>query len=233
MSDEETLAKYARLEGRARTGTVSLRAFDEGVIRTLRAVEDNAHMVIKSIPGLTLPPGEQGLRVTFFFPEDTQEKFKIPGIVLTRDDISPAMNRWHPGSLQYRVPGVGANPVTARGRQGFDRMEELQQAVPFDITYSMMIYTRTRLQGNILLDYILRCYPPYCNVKVQDSEGDYRLYSAWMESLGMIDDVPEVGNRVIAFAVTLRVEAELDLNDPTTQATVTQSTKPTIRRRGT
>ncbi len=186
-------------------------------------------MVIKGIEGLSLAPGATGLHVTFFFPEDTQEKFRIPGIVLTRDDISPSMNRWHPGSMQYRAPAKGAHPVTVGGRQGFDKMEELQQAIPFDITYSLMVYARTRNQGNILLDYILRIYPPYCNVKVQDSEGDYRLYSAFMESLGMIDDVPDVGDRVIAFAVTLRVEAELDLNDPVTQNTVTQRRKPTTR----
>jgi hypothetical protein len=40
----------------------------------------------------------------------------------------------------------------------------------------------------------------------------------------MIDDVPEVADRVIAFAVTLRVEAELDLNDPITQKAVAQRT---------
>lgn len=196
---------------------------------TLRAVEEDGHMVIKNIPGLKLAPGDAGLPVTFFFPEDTHEKFRVPRIVVTRDDISPAMNRWHPGSFQYRVPGEGANVVESRGRRGFDRSESLQQAVPFDITYSLMLYTRTRAQGNTLLDFVLRCYPPYCNVKVQDSVGDYRLYSAFMESLGMIDDVPEVADRVIAFAVTLRVEAELDLNDPITEKTVTQVV-PRIKR---
>lgn len=229
----------ARLLGQAPTGTVGLRSFDEGVVKTLRAevVEskevrssNGGNYFIKNITGLNLAPGAPGVPVTFFFPEDLNEKFRVPCIVINRDDISPAMNRWMPGSFQYRAPAGGAIPTTVGEAQGFDRTEELQQAVPFDLSYSIVLYTRSRVQGNILLDYVMRIYPPYCNVKVQDSIGDYRLYSAFTESVGSLDDVPEVGERVIVFAITLRVEAELDLNDPVIQKTVT--VRPPLRTRG-
>ncbi len=64
------------------------------------------------------------------------------------------------------------------------------------------------------MDYVLRIYQPYSRVLVTDSVGDCRDYAAFMESISHLDEVPEVTDRVLGFAVTLRVEAELDLNDP-------------------
>lgn len=223
---DDIQSRRDRVEGRARSGTVGLRAFDEGVVRTMRpvlveAAEGVGGNYFLQIPGMNNAPGEPGVPIIFSFPEDMHEKFKIPAITVMREDMAPAMQRWHPGSLQYRAPAAGALPVVVGAQTGFNRYEELQQAVPFDITYALVLYARNRVQGNYLLDYVMRIYPPYCNVKVQDSLGDYRLYSAWTEGIGMLDDVPEVGDRVIAFAVTLRVEAELDLNDPVTYAAVT------------
>lgn len=221
-----------RQEGRARTGTVGLRSFDEGIVRTLRTVlveptQGQADYYLQGIEGLDLAPGMPGVPIVFTYPEDAFAKYKVPVITVNRDDIEPAMNRWHPGSLQYRAPAPGAHQVTVRGRTGFDRYEEMQQAVPYDLTYSLVLYTRTRNQGNILMDYCLRIYPPYCNVKVLDSIGDFRLYAAFTEGIGSLDDVPEIGDRVIAFAVTLRVEAELDLNDPYTYKAVMGTTTRT------
>ena len=54
-----------------------------------------------------------------------------------------------------------------------------------------------------------------------DSIGDVRTYEAFQESISPLDEVSEVVDRVIGFAVTLRVEGELDLLDPETKNTVT------------
>jgi len=73
---------------------------------------------------------------------------------------------------------------------------------------------------NQLLDYVLRIYAPYCTVAVSDSLGDLRSYHAFMESISHLDELGEVTGRMIGFALTLRVEAELDLNDPTETTSV-------------
>lgn len=250
----------ARESGEAPSGVVGLRNFDAGVVETLGAevheVETGRgpHSNYYITPTKTFPvepaPGLPGIPVTFSHPEDIYARYRQPVIVVRRDDISPAMNRWHPGHKSWRAPAQEANPVTVTiypqtfGElvfHGFDKYETKDTGVPFDITYSIQIYARHRGKGpmpkkgrptgfvdetgspasgsprnqvNSVLDYVLRRYAPYCQVFVEDSLGDRRKYSAFMEAVSHLDEVPEVTERVLGFAVTLRVEAELDLSDP-------------------
>jgi len=243
--DATTLLLQERIAGRAPTGTVGLRAFDEGVVVTMggqlalnsKGVPVNYFLQVAGVKGRVGRDGTPipGVPIVFAFPEDVFEKYDLPLIVVRRDDIAPSMGRWHPGLLQYRAPALTASPIVTPSNPGnpdagnligFDSVEELQQAVPYDITYTISVYARNRGSGtnqaNGILNAILREYQPYCAVFVSDSLGDGRTYEAFQEAISHLDEVPEVVDRVIGFAVTLRVEAELDLNDPETHATVTQ-----------
>ena len=241
-----------RTEGRARTGFVNLRSFDEGVVETLGAridaETDNYFLKLDEVdtvgfdPPVSSPfnrgpvdprPGLPAIPVTFAFPEEMFEKYSIPLLLVRRDDIAPALQRWHPGALQYRAPGRGAlqvqnNEVTPPVT-GFDRVEQVDQAAPFDLSYTINIVARNRgapgvrNQANRLLDHVLRIYQPYCRVLVRDSIGDTRSYEAFMEGISHLDEVAEVTDRVIGFAVTLRIEGELDINDPVIRKTVTRA----------
>lgn len=250
-----------RTEGRARTGFVNLRSFDEGVVETLGAKIDadlqNYFLDLEPVetvgfdPPETSPfhrgiveprPGLPGIPVTFALPEDVFEKYSIPVILVRREGLDPAMQRWHPGSLQYRAPGRGAHPVqyqassTSEVKEGFDRAEQVDQAAPFDLLYTINVVARNRgapgilNQANRLLDHVLRIYPPYCRVLVKDSVGDLRSYEAFMEGTSPLDEVADVTDRVIGFAVSLRIEGELDLTDPVIRKTVTRAM--TLRKEG-
>jgi hypothetical protein len=243
-----------RTEGRARTGFVNLRSFDEGVVETLGARIDeeteNYFLNLEEVEtvGFDPPvsshfhrgpvdprPGLPAIPVTFAYPEDVFEKYSIPMILVRRDDISPALQRWHPGTLQYRAPGRGAHPSEYKQYQtsdpvkGYDRVEQVDQAAPFDLSYTINIVARNRgapgvrNQANRVLDHVLRIYQPYCRVLLKDSVGDARSYSAFMEGISHLDEVADVTDRVIGFAVTLRIEGELDLNDPVIRKTVTRA----------
>jgi hypothetical protein len=250
-----------RHEGRARTGFVDLRSFDEGVAETLGAKIDEKEGdyflnleptdTVGFDPPKTSPfhrgnvqprPGLPGIPITFFFPEDVFKKYSIPLIWIRRESVDPAMQRWHPGMLQYRTTGRGAIPVQYKRTQtsseiaGFDRVEQVDQAAPFDLIYTINVVARTRTgapntQGaNRLLRHVLGVYPPYCEVRLKDSIGDFRTYEAFMEGVSPLDDVAEIADRVIGFAVSLRIEGELDLVDPVVRKTVTQQVT-TLRRR--
>lgn len=243
-----------RTEGRARTGFVNLRSFDEGVVETLGAridpETDNYFLRLEEAetvgfdPAVSSPfnrgpvdprPGLPAIPVTFAFPEEVFEKYSIPLVLVRRDDIAPALQRWHPGALQYRTPGRGAlqvqNNETAPPLVGFDRVEQVDQAAPFDLSYTINIVARNRgapgvrNQANRVLDHVLRIYQPYCRVLVKDSIGDARSYEAFMEGISHLDEVAEVTDRVIGFAVTLRIEGELDINDPVIRKTVTSASR--------
>ncbi len=109
---------------------------------------------------------------------------------------------------------------------GFDRMEQLGQATPYDIQYTISVLARhrgaptQRNQVNALLQSVLRTYPPYGKVDVIDSIGDRRGYEAFNEGIANLDNINEVTERQLGYAITLRVEAELDLKDPITVQTV-------------
>lgn len=255
-----------REAGQSPAGIVGLRNFDEGVVTSLGAVlhdvetgrgpHSNYYLPSPSdLLPVEPPPGLPGIPITFAHPEDVYARYRQPAIIIRRDDITPAMNRWHPGHKSWRAPAQTARPVSVtfdrgtraeRTVEGFDRYETKDTGVPFDIVYTISILARHRGKGrlpkkgsptgfegaagsprnqvNHLLDYVLRIYPPYSQVIVRDSLGDRRRYSAFMEAISHLDEVPEITERVLGFAVTLRVEAELDLSDPVVRRAATALT---------
>jgi hypothetical protein len=128
---------------------------------------------------------------------------------------------------------------------GYDSYQRKEMAVPFDITYTINILARHRGKGtlppkgepvgftgatgsprnqvNRVLQYVLERFPPYGQVYVRDSLDDGRLYSSFMESLSSLDEVPEITERVLGFAITVRVEGELDIGVPCEETVVTAS----------
>ena len=246
MAETPVGTKAQRTAGQRPTGSVGLRNFDQGVLDTLGAVviEQNYWIPTSAVVPVVPTPGQPGIPVVFAFPEDLFERYKQPVITVRRDDISPALQRWHPGLQQYRAPAQTAtafevsrgdplNPIVVRG---YDKYESREQAVPFDITYTISVLARHRgygpsgdtpsgtaspkTQANALFDYVIRIFAPYTSILLRDSLGDCRSYSAFMEGTAHLDELAQVTERVIGFALTLRVEAELDLAATVEQTSV-------------
>ena len=161
-----------------RNGDVWLSDFDRGVITSLGAVINTVGdmYVLKDVPGVSPPPnvGEiefEGVPVYFAFPDETIDPKILPSFVVRRDDITPAMSRWHPGAQQYTVPATNAHAVTVTNprtgdviAEGFDEYEDKSQAVPFDLMYTIQIRARYRnnlkVESMKMLHYTLKKYPP-------------------------------------------------------------------------
>jgi hypothetical protein len=212
-----------RLQGLEQTGLVTLRDFDRGVAITLRTVIEDGLCLLK-LPNIDPPPGMSGIPVYMSSPEEMLAKKKLPCVVIQRDSISPAMARWQGvGHQQYNAPALGALPLQLTAPDGsiltgYNAKEVMGQAMPYDIGYTISIFSfgreaQNRLHANRILDHILRVYTPYSVVYLADSIGDTRTYQAYMEGVS-------VNDRAIGFAVTLRVEAELDSLDSEVQKTV-------------
>lgn len=210
-----------------RTGDVFIDDFDRGVIYTLGAElsTDQTMVVIKDLDGVEPAPDYEGVPVFFAFPDETVHNKILPSIVVRRDSIMPAMSRWHLGALAYNIPAPGARGVTITHpitgdviAQGFDTYERKDQAVPYDILYTIEI--RARFRNNLkvesmkMLKYVMKRYQTYTQVGVRDSLGDVRYYDAFNENPTGVDIMPDIAGKEANFNVTLRVEAELDLNDP-------------------
>jgi hypothetical protein len=109
--------------------------------------------------------------------------------------------------------------------RGVDMTEDKAQAVPFDLLYTIQIRARYRnnlkVESMRMLQFTLKRFPPYCTVYIRDSENDLRSYTAFMESPAALDTKPDVAGRETNFNISLRVEAELDLNDPVLRQNLT------------
>jgi hypothetical protein len=220
-----------RISGTRPNGTVTLRDFDQGFVETLGGqVINNQYYV--TIEGVTPPSGEPGIPVHFFFGEDLFTNLRYPCFLVLRDDVAISHMRLHPFMQQYRAPAKTALPVTVpvgpnRTGSYFDRTVQREQATPYDITYTLQIYNTLRgghggrRAANAMLDHVLRLWPVYGQVFVKDSTGDLRSYEAFNEGMVNLDDNFGISERVIMFAVTIRVEAEYDLLPELESRTVT------------
>lgn len=234
-----------RYEGRANNGTVSLRAYDEGIVLSLGAelwtslTSKDANAPLESsrpeslFPGffvqvndLSPPEGYPGTPILWSQPEDQYQKAMLPGFEIERGDILPAMNRWHPGSLQFRAPSSTAQSVTVNGKTSFDEFAQRQQAVPFDISYTIYCEVAQRTRGrnaaNAMLLHALKKFPPYSFVALVDSLGDVRTYDVTMEGVSALDETQDVTKRRLGFSLALRVAAELDLSDEYTKKAISE-----------
>lgn len=242
------IAFEERYTGKARNGEVHLRDFDRGVVETFGGViyqdpdpncEHNGNYFLTNVPYLKGPPGMPGVPVNFAFPEDLSDVFVYPMVLITREDISPATNRYHPGTQQYRVPAIGSLPAVAqwgnKTATGWNRMADRGAPVPYDISYTIGIYAYRRGdtpganlgvkgQANALLEYVLAWYQPYTAIDVYDSVGDRRVYFATVDSASPMDDVMTVAERTIGWTISMVVEAELDLTQERSHPTALTGT---------
>jgi len=241
---EELLRAY--YEGRLRTSSVSLFHFDLGVVETMGGVRDTApngtrQFYLKDVAGVPYAPDHPGVPIVFEVSDDLYRSHKLPAVVVRRTSMPFAMQRWHPGTRQYRVPAEYADPVQlADGRQGWTAYEERQQAIPMDLNYTITLAARNRGGGALgegvneaqnLLQYMWQFWQPYCQVFTRDSgtpPGDTtrRSYAAFLEGVDPEAQVLEVTGRLIGFNLNLRVEAEIDMNAADTYPAVSQD--PTI-----
>ncbi len=198
-----------------RTGSVSLKNFDAGIIETMKPVirVDNSG---KSGYYLDIPEliEDRYVPIIFVFPEQTIEKYILPSIVIRRDDIALDLVRWASLAIDYRVPAENAVQKVVNGVVGYDYYEQKMSAFPYNITYGIDVFTRFRNHSVLIFNKLLTIYPPYGVVYVKDSLGEIRSYDAFMENVNHIEELTDVADRVIGFSLMVRVEAELDSYEP-------------------
>lgn len=206
-----------------RTGLVTVRNFDQGIIDTMGAAPGPvppgpSQSRTCSILGVPYPDGStKSVNVYFSQPEPIYRLKLFPFVTVNREDISPALNRWmNVGQLDYRT-GVSGTQMVINGVSGFSQYEAKYQAQPFDITYTITMMDRYEVGAQAILSKMLRAFPPIGRLIVFDSLGLNRTYDAYVEgSVTNLQDLTDPVNRVRGYAMTIRVEAELDVADPYT-----------------
>lgn len=204
----------------SQTGSVFLRDFDEGVLNALGAVSNPNAFRIEN--GQRIPDpchkievAGESIPVYFSQPEQVFRKKVYPFVTINRDDFVPAMNRWHgPGQLEYKA-GVGGL-VTIEGRTGHLEHSMKFQAYPYDITYTVSCWDRYENTLHPILAYVLRRLPPIGRIVVKDSLNLVRSYELYGEgSVAALGEIIDPVTRARGYAITIRVEGEMDLSEQT------------------
>lgn len=218
-----------------KTGQVFLEDFDLGLARTiggkLTPIEldgEETQVFAVDIPGVQGPDLYSGLvPIQMSEPEDSYADMVLPQIVIFRTSINPAMARWFPGGFEYQVPAKNAQQVTAgNGVVGPSLVERKAWTYPYDISYDVHIRARRRYQADQILQKLQQYLWAYGQLYLTDSEGDERGYYAYLESIDQLNELTDISDRSVGHTMSLRVEAELDANNPTvskTQYIVTDS----------
>lgn len=230
-----------------RLGDVSLRSFDEGVFRTLMAEiiggrfflpleyakgvtppqfsEYSAQVEVEGLIGETMP----GIPFIYGNPASAIMRHLIPCIRVRREDPSPALERSHSKYLKYRIPADGEQPVHVdyRGTEisGFGKYEEQEGATPVDIPYTVVCEAAgksARLNAHVLLDHCMRILYPHGKVCVIDSTGRERLYQVHCEGPSELTEIGDIRDRVVSFALSVRLQGEIDLSYAYTETAVTE-----------
>ncbi len=190
-----------------KTGEVFIRDFDLGVVTSMGSVLNTAQDGYeRAVPGITAP-----VPVVFMYPGQVFVEYLLPSIVIRRDDISFALQRWMPKQTVYRQPSQGATPLPVGDDTGFDSYDTKEMAYPADISYTISCFARYRDEANAILRAVLGVYKPYCDVSVVDSEAEIRKYLGTVTSVNGFDEVVSVADRQIGLTVSLIVQGELDL----------------------
>lgn len=203
-----------------KTGEVFVRNFDQGVVETFGGTVqtvDGRRGYFISVVGAT----PMNVPIIFNNPEQVYENKIYPSFLVARDSIEPALQRWHSVKQFEYMAGVSGSEEVIGNVSGFSEVERKQQAWPFDLFYTLTAYARYEHEAIPMMKKILRMCQPYSKVKLIDSLGDERSYSCYAESgIQDISEYVDVSDRLKAYVVSVRIEGELDLNDPVVQSTV-------------
>ena len=209
-----------------KTGEVFIRNYDQGVVETMNGYvatlggKRNYYIDIPACNPVQVP-------VIFLNPEQFYEDKIYPSIVMARTGAFPALQRWHSVGLREYVVGDAVSGVSTitnpdgSSVSGFDAVEIKAQAMPFDLMYDITCYARYEREAIPMLKHLLRVWQPYSKIKLIDSLGQNRIYNVYNESdVSDLSEIVDVADRVKSYMISIRIEGELDLNDPYVRATV-------------
>lgn len=229
-----------------RIGDVSLRDFDNGVYKTLMAeiMGGRYFLPVQYAPGVTPPlfseysaqieveglVGEQMPGIPFIYgnPAAAVMRYLVPCIRLKREDPSPALERSHSKHIKYRAPADGQTEITVdyRGKEkkGYAVYEEQEGSTPVDIPYTITAEAAgksARRNAHVLLEHCMDVFYPHEKLCVVDSLGRERLYQVHCEGPSELTQIGDVRDRIVSYALSMRVQAELDLRKAREERTVT------------
>jgi len=204
--------------------TVGLKDFDRGMILSLGSQlidlqidGDTRQAYVLKVNGLETNLEFYAPYVPVFFttPEDVFQPYRLPCVVIRRNDLTPAFDR-SPYYGYQRTSAPTAQkvmiPTNSGMLTGYNKYVRAELPTPFDIAYDIQMYARTQNTAIPLLMKLLQvCRPPFFSVAVFDSVGDKRQYDAGEVSVSNGSELSDIADRTISYTISFSIRGELDL----------------------
>lgn len=223
-----------------RNGHVDLIDFDLAITRQTGAVlDEEQNEWYLPINFEITDPAKGPLALTralvvFKRPEPTQVQHEVPQIAIICDDIDFDASRLQSQTVQYRVPAAGATPISIAGMIGYDCYETKDKEQPYNLTYSIEVWSRYKVPSMILLQMMMKRFPPRGTLVVSATEEAGRnvecdrTYLFFQEGVADLTELNSMVERIPGYSLTIRVEAELTLDrEPITVNAFTGTTGET------
>lgn len=202
------------------TGQVWVRDFDLGVVLQLNPVLVDNNYFVEFSSGLSSSSGTQ-VPIVFDKPEQVYEIRSYPFIHVKRDSMEPALERWHSYGHQDYIAGVPGTEHVVDGETVYDQVEAKPQAWPYDINYTISCYSRYEYEAQTILRHIMRRFRPRLYITVVDTLSENRYYTFFSDgAVNDIGEIVDVAERLKGYSISVKVEGEIDLVDPTVRSTV-------------
>lgn len=205
-----------------KTGNVWIRDYDLGVVLQLGAILDpvKKQYSVHFTSGLS-PNTDANVPVILNNPEQVYEKKTYPSLLIKREPFGQDRKRWGSyGQFDY-VSGVPGTEQTVNGQTVYHKVEIKPQAWPYTLNYTVTCFARYEYEAQTMMRQLLRSFQPLGQINVTDSLGENRGYVFYNDS--EVQDIGEfinVAERVHAYSISIRIEAEIDLVDPQLADTV-------------
>lgn len=172
--------------------------------------------------------------VVYKRPEPTQVQHEVPQIAIVCDDVDFDASRLQSPTVQYRVPAAGARPISINGMIGYDHYETKDKEQPYNITYSIEVWCRYKVPAMVMLQMMMKAFPPRGTLVVSSTEEAGRnvecdrTYLFFQETVADLTELNSMVERIPGYSLTIRVEAELTLDkEPFTVNAFTGNTEET------
>lgn len=213
-----------------RNGHVDLIDFDLGVLKQTGAIFDEIQNEWYLPINFTVEDPSKGpialdrALVVYKRPEPTQVQHQVPQIAILTDDIDFDATRLYSPTVQYRVPAAGATPVCVpcgpfgQTAVGFDSYETKDKEQPYNLTYTIEVWCRYKVPALILLQTMMKRFPPRGTLVVSATEEAGRnvqcdrTYLFFQEGVADLTELNSMVERIPGYSLTIRVEAELTLD---------------------
>lgn len=227
---DKTLAPYYI---RKRTGVVTIRDFDVGLmntlgfqVRTVKKTEfEDLSLFEPTFAGLSRGfvniPGinssfdsslNDEVTIVVQYPDFVVTNDMLPAIIITRDTIDFDGTRNFGWEAQYKDAAEGSVKKTIGDFRGFDKVVIKTMAMPIDIFYTIYTFGRFRSQTNLLFHWVMDRFKFVSGIRVKDSLGDSRFYDTVFQGFGEVSEITDVGKRIIGYSIVIIVRGEIDVN---------------------